>query len=369
LNLKILIGFAIVIVAVGVLAVVYEGESASPVTFVNSEESVMSSELEMMETDGVKHLIPLDRIKGGGPPKDGIPSIDNPVFTDIQGSQFMSDSDIVIGLEINGETKAYPLFILVWHEIVNDRVGGIPVSVTYCPLCYTNQVFERIINDQEVEFGTSGKLYNSNLLMYDRLTESYWSQALGLAVKGELSGYRLNLIPFDVITWGDWKKLHPDTFVLTTDTGHIRSYATDPYGNYYTEPRIMFPVEHSDDRLYPKEIIIGLNQDKTFKAYKQNDVESQIVINDSIGSIPVMLVSLYSENSRVFERTIDDKVLDFEFIDGKIVDLQTNSEWNYDGLAISGEYDGKQLDRLPIEPGFWFEWVAFHPQTLLYGDG
>jgi len=275
----------------------------------------------------------------------------------------------VIGLEINGETKAYPLFILVWHEIVNDRVGGIPVSVTYCPLCYTNQVFERIINDQEVEFGTSGKLYNSNLLMYDRLTESYWSQALGLAVKGELSGYRLNLIPFDVITWGDWKKLHPDTLVLTTDTGHIRSYATDPYGNYYTEPRIMFPVEHSDDRLYPKEIIMGFNQDKIFKAYKQNDVESQIVINDSIGSVPVMLVSLYSENSRAFERTIDDKVLDFEFIDGKIVDLQTNSEWNYDGLAISGEFDGKQLDHLPIEPGFWFEWVAFHPQTLLYGDG
>ena len=357
------------IVAVGVLAVVYEGESASSVTFVNSEESVISSELEMMETDGVKHLIPLDRIKGGGPPMDGIPSIDNPVFADVQESQFMSDSDTVIGLEINGETKAYPLFILVWHEIVNDRVGGIPVSVTYCPLCYTNQVFERIINDQEVEFGTSGKLYNSNLLMYDRLTESYWSQALGLAVKGELSGYRLNLIPFDVITWGDWKKLHPDTLVLTTDTGHIRSYATDPYGNYYTEPRIMFPVEHSDDRLYPKEIIIGLNQDETFKAYKQNDVESQIVINDSIGSVPVMLMSLYSENSRAFERTIDDKVLDFEFIDGKIVDLQTNSEWNYDGSAISGEFDGKQLDRLPIEPGFWFEWVAFHPQTLVYGDG
>jgi len=164
--------------------------------------------------------------------------------------------------------------------------------------------------------------------MYDRLTEFYWSQVLGLAVKGELSGYRLNLIPFDVITWGDWKKLHPDTLVLTTDTGHIRSYATDPYGNYYTEPRIMFPVEHSDDRLYPKEIIMGFNQDKIFKAYKQNDVESQIVINDSIGSVPVMLVSLYSENSRSFQRTIDDKVLDFEFIDGKIVDLKTNSEWN-----------------------------------------
>ena len=149
-----------------------------------------------METNGVKHLIPLDKIKGGGPPKDGIPSIDNPVFADIRDSDFMSDSDIVIGLDINGESKAYPLFILVWHEIVNDKVGETPVSVTYCPLCYTNQVFERIINGQEVEFGTyNRKLYNSNLLMYDRLTESYWSQALGMAVKGELSGYQLNHNP------------------------------------------------------------------------------------------------------------------------------------------------------------------------------
>jgi len=323
--------------------------------------------MTIMETNGVKHSIPLDKIKGGGPPKDGIPSIDNPIFAEIQNSHFMSDSDTVIGLEINGDAKAYPIFILVWHEIVNDKVGGVPVSVTYCPLCYTNQVFERIIDGQEVEFGTSGKLYNSNLLMYDRYTESYWSQALGTAVKGELTGYELNLIPFDVITWGDWKKLHPDTLVLTTDTGHIRSYATDPYGNYYTESRIMFPVEHRDDRLPPKEIVIGFNQDDIYKAYKQNDIESEILINDFIGDTPAMLISLFSENSRAFDRTVNDDVLDFVYEEGKIFDIETKSEWNYDGLSISGIYQGKQLERLPIEPGFWFEWVAFHPQTLVYG--
>ena len=322
----------------------------------------------IMETNGVKHSIPLDRIKGGGPPKDGIPSIDNPVFAEILNSDFMSDSDTVIGLEINGEAKAYPIFVLVWHEIVNDRVGDIPVSVTYCPLCYTSQVFERIVDGQEVEFGTSGNLYNSNLLMYDRFTESYWSQALGIAVKGELTGYRLNLIPFDVITWGDWKKLHPDTLVLTTDTGYIRSYATDPYGNYYTEPRIMFPVEHRDDRLNPKEIIIGFNQDDVFKAYKQDDIESKILINDFIGDVPVMMVSLFPENSRAFERTVNGNILEFVYDDGKILDVQTYSEWNYDGLSVSGENVGMQLKRMPIEPGFWFEWVAFHPQTLIY-DG
>ena len=324
--------------------------------------------MTIMETNGVKHSIPLDKIKGGGVPKDGIPSIDNPVFVEIQNSHFMSDSDTVIGLEINGDAKAYPIFILVWHEIVHDKVGDVPVSVTYCPLCYTNQVFERIIDGQEVEFETSGKLYNSNLLMYDRYTESYWSQALGTAVKGELTGYELNLIPFDVITWGDWKKLHPDTLVLTTDTGHIRSYATDPYGSYYTEPQIMFPVENRDDRLPPKEIVIGFNQDDIYKAYKQNDIESKILINDFIGDTPIMLVSLFSENSRAFERTVNGNTLNFVFDDGIILDVQTNSEWNYDGLSISGENIGMQLKRMPIEPGFWFEWVAFHPQTLVY-DG
>jgi len=372
LNRKIIASVIVIGTALVALTVSFQSESTAEITVANPIEPVAidfgSTEFTIMETNGIKHLIPLDKIKGGGPPMDGIPSIDNPVFADIQGSYFMSDSDTVIGLEINGESKAYPLFILVWHEIVNDNVGGTPVAVTYCPLCYTNQVFERVIDGQEVEFGTSGKLYNSNLLMYDRFTESYWSQALGIAVKGELSGYKLNLVPFDVITWGDWKTLHPDTMVLTTDTGHIRSYATDPYGNYYTEPRILFPVEHSDDRMHPKEIILGFNLDGIYKAYKQKDIESKTIINDSIGKMPVTLFSLFSQNSRAFERTLDGQVLDFVYVDKKIIDTQTNSEWNYDGLSISGEYEGKQLERMPIEPGFWFEWVAFHPETLVYGD-
>ncbi len=372
MNRKIIASVIVIGTALAALTVLFQSESTPEIAIANTIEPVVidfeSTEFTIMETNGIKHLIPLDKIKGGGPPMDGIPSIDNPVFADIQGSYFMSDSDTVIGLEINGEAKAYPLFILVWHEIVNDNVGGTPVAVTYCPLCYTNQVFERVIDGQEVEFGTSGKLYNSNLLMYDRFTESYWSQALGIAVKGELSGYKLNLVPFDVITWGDWKTLHPDTMILTTDTGHVRSYATDPYGNYYTEPRILFPVEHSDERMHPKEIILGFNQDGIYKAYKQNDIESNVIINDSIGEIPVTLFSLFSQNSRAFERTLDGQVLDFVYVDDKIIDTQTNSEWNYDGLSISGEYEGKQLERMSIEPGFWFEWVAFHPQTLVYGD-
>ncbi len=321
----------------------------------------------IMETNGMKHIIPLDKIKGGGPPKDGIPSIDNPKFVEIKDSQHVSDSDVVIGLKINGDARAYPLFILVWHEIVNDKVGDVPVAVTYCPLCYTTQVFERMINGTDVEFGTSGKLYNSNLLMYDRMTESYWSQGLGLAVTGPLTGMKLNTIPFDVITWGDWKKLYPNTLVLTTDTGHIRSYATDPYGDYYTDPRIIFPVDNKDDRMHPKEIIIGLHEHGVYKAYKQKDVEVYQIINDVIGDKPVLLVSQFPQNSRVFDRNVNGEVLEFEIKDGLIVDSGTKSKWNYDGVSISGPLEGKKLTRMSIEPGFWFEWIAFHPETEVWG--
>jgi len=316
----------------------------------------------------LKHIVPLNKIKGGGPPKDGIPSIDNPKFVAAKEAEFMPDDGVVIGLKINGEAKAYPLFIMVWHEIVNDHVGGVPVAVTYCPLCYTNQVFEGKINGQEVEFGTSGKLYNSNLVMYDRMTNSEWSQALGIAITGELAGYELKKIPFDVISWKDWKSTYPETLILTTDTGHIRAYGSDPYGNYYTDPRILFPVDNEDNRMHPKEVIIGFFVDNIYKAYKQTDIELLQTINDEIGKKPVLLVSQFSGNARAFDRTINDEILEFKYSAGKLIDVQTESEWNYNGMAISGIMKDSQLNRIPIEPGFWFEWVAFHPDTELFGD-
>lgn len=323
----------------------------------------------IMETDGVLHTIPLDKIRSGGVPRDGIPSIDEPVFVAASEAEFVSDSDTVIGLNLNGDARAYPLLILVWHEIVNDEVGGVPVAVTYCPLCYTSQVFERVIEGEAVEFGTTGKLYQSNLLMYDRLTDTYWSQVLGTAVKGPLSGDRLDRVPFDIASWGDWKVLHPETVILSTDTGHIRSYGVDPYGTYYTDPRISFPVDNLDDRMHPKEIVIGLGLGGVHKAYRQADIESEVAINDSLGGTDILLLSMFPGNTRAFERMLDGQVLHFVHDDGRVTDLGSGSEWNYDGLAISGSLAGEQLERLPIEPGFWFEWAAIYPDTLIYGDG
>ena len=203
--------------------------------------------------------------------------------------------------------------------------------------------------------------------MYDRLTDSYWSQGLGIAITGELSGDTLDTIPFDVITWDNWKELHQDTLVLTTDTGHIRSYSTDPYGSYYTNPQILFPVDNQDDRIPLKEVIVGFHQDDIFKAYKQSDVESNGIINDVVGDSSILVVSMFAGNSRVFDRMVNDDVLDFTFEDEVILDTNTKSVWNYDGKSISGTLKGEQLSRLSINPGFWFSWISFHPDTLVYG--
>lgn len=314
-------------------------------------------------------LVPLEKIVSGGPPKDGIPSIDKPKFVPVEKATFIEEGDIVIGLQYNGVTKAYPLKILVWHEIVNDNIGGIPVAVTYCPLCFTSMVFVRNIDGQEVEFGTSGKLYNSNLVMYDRLSDSLWSQAMVRGISGKYSGYELERLPFDLAYWREWKQLYPDTLVLSTDTGSTRPYGVDPYGDYYTTPQIYFPVERSDDRLGPKEVVMGLDYNKNHKAYKLDDIVKQKVINDSIGEKSVLLVSLHPFMVRAYDRVVDGNLLEFHLDDNRLSDKQTGSEWNFEGKAISGPLKGKQLTRLALDPSFWFSWAAFHPDTELYKAG
>ncbi len=329
-----------------------------------TDKTLATNQEKIQTTNGIKHIVPLDEIKSGGPPKDGIPSIDNPKF--VKDAEFISDDDLVIGLRLNGETRAYPLFILVWHEIVNDKIGDAPIAVTYCPLCFTAQVFDRTLTDTETEFGTSGKLYNSNLVMYDRNTDSMWSQALGKAVVGDLTGHELERIPFDLAKWSDWKKLYPDTVVLSTDTGHSRPYGSDPYGDYYTDSRIIFPVKNSDDRMHPKEIILGFDNNESFKAYKLSDIESQKIINDKINEKNLVLVSVVPFLVRAFDRNVDGQILEFTLDGNNMADKQTGSKWSLEGVAISGPLQGKQLDRVSFNPGFWFEWVAFHPTTEVY---
>ena len=185
------------------------------------------------ETDFSKHSVPYSEIFSGGPPRDGIPPIDNPMFVDVADPpEYMSDDEPVISLEIEGAAKAYPLAILMSHEIVNDELGGIPVSVTYCPLCNTSIVFDRRVGGRVLDFGTSGNLRNSDLVMWDRQTESWWQQITGEAIVGELTGTRLTFIPAAVVSWAQFREAYPDGQLLSRDTGFRRNYGLPPYSGY-----------------------------------------------------------------------------------------------------------------------------------------
>lgn len=283
---------------------------------------------------GAKSKIDVNQILSGGPPKDGILSIDNPKFWNIeQANKFLKDDDVVLGLEFEGEARAYPLRILNWHEIVNDTVNGKPVLITYCPLCYTGIAFKREINDVSVEFGVSGKLYNNNLLMYNRPNnkireESLWSQQLGEAVVGPLTGTKLEQIVVDTITFSDWKTKYPDTKVLSTDTGASRNYNVNPYGSYEFDQEIIFPVTNKDGRLPRKTKVYGVEVNGKFKAYPVERLKRGETITDTVGGQTIII-------------TIDQG--------GRV--------------RMKGGESGKEIS---WQISFWFSWAAFHPDTEVY---
>jgi hypothetical protein len=330
-------------------------------------------------------IVPPDQIVSGGPPPDGIPSIDNPKFVSAANATWLSDDyDWVIGISYHGDIKAYPLQILVWHEIVNDMIGSVPVSVTYCPLCFATAAYVRVINGTTVQFGTSGKLYNNNLVMYDRLTKSLWSQIWGKAIAGSLAGHALQRIPTDVMTWGEWKKLNPQTLVLSRQTGFFRDYGDDPYGgSYYETSQIWFPLSHLDMRLPPKTILLGVALGGTARAYALGNLTSQVWM-DSVGgqdvlvwvdgsyAVPTACTSgpcnsgQHFQVVRFFNPIVNGKLLTFGLSNGTIMDLETHSVWNFDGLAIKGPLAGMSMARFASETAFWFAWAAFYPGSTIY---
>jgi uncharacterized protein DUF3179 len=375
LNKKVISIAALSVIGVIIVVLIIPAVSINSGSIANSitnTGSINPTSIAKADEEKKNNIVPLDRIVSGGPPPDGIPSIDKPKFISIQdANKYLEDSELVLGLSINGDVRAYPLQILVWHEIVNDKVGDVPVAVTYCPLCFTNQVFNRTLdNGQILEFGTSGKLYNSNLVMYDRTAKSLWSQAMAQGIVGKLVGVKLDRIPFDIAYWKEWKQLYPESKVLSRDTGSTRPYGADPYGDYYTNGDVLFPVSNRDDRLGLKEIVIGFENNGQYKAFKLQEIENKRVINDQVNGKPIALVSLHPFMVRAYDPVVNGKVLEFSYNakDQNFIDKQTNSLWNFEGKAISGQMKGKQLTRLSYDEGFWFEWVAFHPKTELYKD-
>lgn len=307
-------------------------------------------------------------------PKDAIPPLDTPEYvTAAEADRWLDDDDIILGFEWNEDARAYPIRIMNWHEIVNDTIGGLEVVVTYCPLCRSGIVFERHLNNgQLLSFGNTGALFESDMVMYDRETESYWFQIRGEAITGKLHGKRMKVLPSNMMLWSDWLELYPDTQVLSLSTGYERPYAIDIYefqGYNRVNSRPAFPVSIRDDRLRPKETVIGLEIGDQWKAYSITQLGDR-VIHDTVGGRDVVVfVREAALSGAVFDPHLNGTRIEFTLQDGQIRDLETGSAWDLRGEAISGPRAGDRLERIPISNTFWFAWVVAFPQTDVYREG
>ncbi len=275
--------------------------------------------------------LPVAKIFQGGPPRDGIPSIDQPKFVSADEDTLLEPHSLVVGVELNGESRAYPVAILNWHELVNDRIGSQAVVISYCPLCGTALVFNAIVQGQTLQFGVSGLLYNSDLLLYDRQQQSLWSQITGEAISGPFIGQRLQLLPAVLTSWQRWRSEHPDTRLLSTDTGYSRDYQRSPYGDYDNSERLYFPVEFLSRRFHPKERVLGVEVDGVFKAY------------------PFAELAKRKEQTQLLDR-----------VAGRLLRVE------YDLPSRSGRVFEQTGDELPVINSFWFAWYGFHPQTEVF---
>lgn len=309
-----------------------------------------------------------DNVVSGGPGKDGIPSIDRPQFVDASAAEFLREQDPVFGLIHRGEVRAYPQIILVWHEIVNDTLAGEPLTITYCPLTGSVVAFSGTSREGEpFTFGTTGNLVNSNLLMYDRVTDSEWPQLLGIAITGTEKGKPLAELPLVWATWARWRGEHPDTLVLSPDTGFGRAYGSDPYGSYvpldgyYERGGPFFPVMAESDRFDPKEVVIGVKAGEERLAIRKSGIELERVLPLELAGTP--LLAVWDENlasARLFTRRIEGRTLRFRR--GQLRDA-TGSTWSPAGRALDGALAGSQLPLADFLDVMWFAWYAFFPDT------
>ena len=337
------------------------------------------------ETNFDLHSVPYAEIVSGGPPRDGIPPIDSPVFFVADDApDYMRPEEPVIALEVGGEAKAYPLAMLIRHEIVNDVLGGIPVAVTYCPLCNTALVFDRRVGGRVLDFGTSGNLRKSDLVMWDRQTESWWQQITGEAIVGDLTGTRLNVIPAQILSFSHFRDAYPEGLVLSRETGiyPAGTYEVAPYAGYDRvggEP-FLFGGD-VDPRLPPLERVLTIDIGGDAVAYTFSDLRVTPVINDVIGGRDVAVfyaggtLSPFAGTAAVPRRSVgstgvfdpvaDGVSLTFAESEGVIIDEQTGSAWSILGEALTGPLTGTKLEPIVHGNHFWFAWAAFRPDTTV----
>ncbi|MEM7128733.1 MAG: DUF3179 domain-containing protein [Chloroflexota bacterium] len=371
-------------------------DSAKGESFVNDENITIFTEDDRpsrirsatagWNTDWTRRTIQYDELLSGGPPRDGIPSLDNPAFeTYAEAALWLANNEPVISVEINDEARAYPLQILTWHEIVNDEVGGVPVAVTFCPLCNSALVFDRRFDGEIFEFGTSGLLRKSDLVMYDRTTESLWQQFTGEGIVGELAGRQLDFVPSSIVSFADFQKAFPEGVVLSQNTGFTRSYGTNPYAGYDSIDSSPFLFDGDlDGRLLPMARVVTISLADRDLAYPVEMLADVGVINDVQGEQALVVFHTDGTSSAlgagvianaedvgatgVFDPTVDGQVLTFTKDGNRIFDEQTGSEWNILGYAISGELADKSLTPIVHADHFWFSWAAFKPDTIVYSQ-
>jgi hypothetical protein len=339
-----------------------------------------------LRTNTDKKLIDLKEIMSGGPGKDGIPAILKPSFVNAnEAVRWLGKREPVISVVINGNARAYPLQILMWHEMVNDEIDGVPVLVTFCPLCYTAIAFERTLDSQVHTFGVSGLLRHSNLLMYDKSTESLWQQVTGQAVVGDMVGKQLKPLPAQIISFEQFNSAYPKGIIMSRRTGYRRDYGRNPYVGYDDiSQRPYLYNGPSDERLRPMEKVIAISLGSIDKAYPYTLTEKERVINDTVADQPLVVfhdngavsamdkpqIAMSREvgSTGVFSREIDGKVLNFIYDDGNIVDEQTKSIWDITGYAKSGQLKGKRLKAVVHGDFFAFVWLTAKPDTQIYGQ-
>lgn len=338
------------------------------------------------KTDFCQTNIDFDDIFSGGPPPDGIPPIDEPRFVSVASAdEWLEGIEPVISLVIGDDARAYPLQIMTWHEIVNDEIDGLPVAVTFCPLCNTALVFERFAFEGEtLTFGTSGNLRNSDLVMYDRQTESWWQQFTGEGIVGYFTDTKLTPVPAAIIAWEDFKTSYPEGQVLSLSTGFSRSYGQNPYTGY--DNINSFPFLFSgelDDQLKPMDRVVGVVlDDGASVAYTFTRLSEEHVINDTLGETDMVVfwksgtasaldTRMIAEgndigSTGVFDARVDGEVLSFiSNQDGTFSDENTNSTWDIFGTAVAGPLEGTSLNPLNHHDTFWFAWAAFVPGETL----
>ena len=350
------------------------------------EKKLRSARLSTRDwkTDFSLHSVPYSEIFSAGPPCDGIPPLDDPKFTTpSDADRWLSSQEPVIAFEVNGDGRAYPLQILTWHEIVNDVVGGVPVSVTFCPLCNSAIVFDRRLDGVVYDFGTSGNLRNSDLVMWNRQTESWWQQFTGEAIVGELTGKRLTFLPASIISWEDFKTANPENKVLSRETGFSHPYGRNPYAGYdrVDNPPFLFDGE-LDGRLLPKERVAAVTIGDVAAAFPFSILQEERVVNYTLnGEDLVVFFALGTQSALddrsirdsrdvgatgVFDSHLDGQKLTFQADENRIVDDQTGSAWNILGQAIEGSLTGKKLTPIVHANHFWFSWATFKPDTIIY---